>query len=820
MTEPSNTLSVDRDWAASLVGLRMLVESRWWDGYDDGELNPGRIAAVDFNDANGRFFMLEIDSEPGAHYPMRYDAVLHYADETHKQYYTFQLPTGLLPDPQDEEVTLAQLARSRSTRPSADRIEPTALHNTDTDDYSFQNNSGFDSSDEESTDDDAEETNPPQTSKTYTRTNHKSWKKIGSLVIARTIEPIPFTGDNPLFTPNITEEELNNLKDASGDIRFENLFEWLLPRFGNSTYFEFVASRMRNYMLHIVRNKSYKPKYFNPLIGKKITADHVTRFYGVHIARMIKGFPTIEETWDTRDSLNHVSSAAESMPKDAFIDIYRCMHFSDDWEPNENGEDEYWEDIFESSGDERFEPTPDVEKHRRKYEHIEDGFNRRWKEVVNFGRWITADESRVAGWYNSGITIGPEPKPIRTGATIHSIAVTHGALRSFKLHVRVYGGKTDEGLNYTHENTATTQKWVNLYNMMLDSFKQKGMCCTLDSAYSGDTLFQIAREEWGVNLVGTCQSDRTGAGPASADDKKKMKAGTYECNLYQHDTLPLSYTMWADNSVVKTLSNFHTPEILEAGSGVNRRRRVDGMREFDSTAVRCPLQQKDYSETFHLIDKGNGKESKYDLGGQTKGHNWAPKLVMRFFNMCMGNAHTMYSALVKEHTPSRVLLKMKECVNMLAHHFMQTGPPIRKRKAQHPIPSRDLTNILDFGCGRKHRSDAKGEIADVTPRGNVGAAAPEQRLRELHAKQSKHPWRMHQSVPHEKQGRCCWKKCAGLDNVGTLRKRPSGTYMYCEECTAESGSIVYLCNAYVKGKPQNCHFMHHVKYHAKKYAGI
>eukprot|EP00956_Cyclotella_meneghiniana_P004248 scaffold5201_cov42-Cyclotella_meneghiniana.AAC.2 len=264
--------------------------------------------------------------------------------------------------------------------------------------------------------------------------------------------------------------------------------------------------------------------------------------------------------------------------------------------------------------------------------------------------------------------------------------------------------------------------------------------------------------------------------------------------------------MWADNAIVKTLSNFHTPEILEAGLGVNRRRRVDGMREFDLTAVQCPIQQKDYSETSHLIEKGNGKESKYDLGRQTKGHNWAPKLVMRFFNMCMGNAHTMYSALVKKHTPSRVLLKMKECVNMLAHHFMQTGPPIRKRKAQHPIPSRDLTNILDFGCGRKHRSDAKGEIADVTPRGNVGAAAPEQRLQELHAKQHKHPWR------HPwRQGRCCWKKCPGLDNVGTSRKRPSGSYMYCEEC-----------NAYVKGKPQNCHFMHqvNVKYHAEKYAGI
>ena len=71
MTDPSNTISVDREWAESLVGLRMLVESRWWDGYDDGGLNPGTISAVDFDDSAGRFFLLELDDEPGAHYPMR-----------------------------------------------------------------------------------------------------------------------------------------------------------------------------------------------------------------------------------------------------------------------------------------------------------------------------------------------------------------------------------------------------------------------------------------------------------------------------------------------------------------------------------------------------------------------------------------------------------------------------------------------------------------------------------------------------------------------------------------------------------------------------
>jgi hypothetical protein len=39
-------------------------------------------------------------------------------------------------------------------------------------------------------------------------------------------------------------------------------------------------------------------------------------------------------------------------------------------------------------------------------------------------------------------------------------------------------------------------------------------------------------------------------------------------------------------------------------------------RENDRTDVSCLTQQKDYSQTFHLIDKGNGKESKYDMSGK------------------------------------------------------------------------------------------------------------------------------------------------------------------------------------------------------------
>ena len=68
------------------------------------------------------------------------------------------------------------------------------------------------------------------------------------------------------------------------------------------------------------------------------------------------------------------------------------------------------------------------------------------------------------------------------------------------------------------------------------------MSCTMDSAYMGDIMAQIGRKVWGINFVGTSQTNRTGA-PAQ-DKKKSMKVGTYESVMYQHKTEPLVYAMW------------------------------------------------------------------------------------------------------------------------------------------------------------------------------------------------------------------------------------------------------------------------------------
>ncbi len=118
----------------------------------------------------------------------------------------------------------------------------------------------------------------------------------------------------------------------------------------------------------------------------------------------------------------------ESMPKNAFKDIYLCLHFNNDWD---NGEE--WEDNMYAN---RKTCSPDsLAHHRRKFAMLEDGFNTRWMECVKFGQWLTLNKSCVAGWYHSPITQGPDPKPIWTGATIHSLAITHGDLALYKVHV-------------------------------------------------------------------------------------------------------------------------------------------------------------------------------------------------------------------------------------------------------------------------------------------------------------------------------------------------------------------------------------------------
>jgi hypothetical protein len=86
---------------------------------------------------------------------------------------------------------------------------------------------------------------------------------------------------------NITDEELKSLRDSSGEIRFEKVFEWCYPRYGDNdeqSLFEFQAARMQNYMTKRVAD-GWTLKYYH--YDKVITVDHVARFYGACLAKCL-----------------------------------------------------------------------------------------------------------------------------------------------------------------------------------------------------------------------------------------------------------------------------------------------------------------------------------------------------------------------------------------------------------------------------------------------------------------------------------------------------------------------------------------------------
>jgi hypothetical protein len=184
----------------------------------------GTIRSVDFNDTAERYFQFECDGDavPGRLYPMRYDAVLHYADEEDERYSQFRLLSSPPANPDGEEVRIHQcrtLPRQRRNPESSDQrcMLPRQRRNPESSDENTNTTKSNDESESEP------EEGEDQNYTTYTRTDPADWKEIKGRAKGRTVEPIPWTGGDEEFSVNITDEELELLKDESGDIRFHKV---------------------------------------------------------------------------------------------------------------------------------------------------------------------------------------------------------------------------------------------------------------------------------------------------------------------------------------------------------------------------------------------------------------------------------------------------------------------------------------------------------------------------------------------------------------------------------------------------------------------
>jgi hypothetical protein len=312
----SNEPVISIEWAESLIGLSMKVPQNWWVGCSGHKLHDGRIDSFDISEQKWNLLLDARDED--LPYLMAYDAVYEYADETSSTFHEYQL-TYQAVRLGDEEIETAEGTR-------------------------------------------------------YTKTTSDEWEQVSTEEDGngRTIDPIECTVDEE-FSVNITDEEVKTLMDDSGEIRYEKVFRWCLPRYGDDdnekSLFEFQAARMRNYMKKRVLEENYKPRYYTG--DKEITGDHVARFYGACLGRMLTGGRSIEQIFSTREILDAVPSIQASMTKGALQDLTTCLHYSDDWDPKDD--DRPWDDIYK---DAKVVAEEGTASHRLKHGRLEDGYNK------------------------------------------------------------------------------------------------------------------------------------------------------------------------------------------------------------------------------------------------------------------------------------------------------------------------------------------------------------------------------------------------------------------------------------------------------------
>ena len=78
-------------------------------------------------------------------------------------------------------------------------------------------------------------------------------------------------------------------------------------------------------------------------------------------------------------------------------------------------------------------------------------------------------------------------------------------------------------------------------------------------------MTQIACNIQRINMVGTIQSNQTGALMGQYLKDNLMKTKSYKYKMWQHNKKPLVASLMTMVGLIKTLSNYHEPIIIANG---------------------------------------------------------------------------------------------------------------------------------------------------------------------------------------------------------------------------------------------------------------
>ena len=113
---------------------------------------------------------------------MRYDAVFTFADAKQHHCIDFRLPMHAVSNPEGKEIRVGRASSTSTEKETSSETEEEEEFNI------------------------------------YTRTDAKDWTCLKDGATGRRVKPVRYTGEDEMFSVDITPEEFEKLKDTNGDI--------------------------------------------------------------------------------------------------------------------------------------------------------------------------------------------------------------------------------------------------------------------------------------------------------------------------------------------------------------------------------------------------------------------------------------------------------------------------------------------------------------------------------------------------------------------------------------------------------------------------
>lgn len=373
--------------------------------------------------------------------------------------------------------------------------------------------------------------------------------------------------------------------------------------------------------------------------------NEIMRFFSIILVMGFNSLPSVNSYW-SKDPMFKNEFIANTMPRDRFLLLHRCLHFCNN------------EDTFLDTSDRLY-----------KIKTALGILNKNFQTVLTPGRILVIDESMVPFRGRLKFRQYIPNKTHKYGVKLYKLCTVDG----YTIQIIVYTGKNEKVEGQQHSETMVIE--------LLKSVEAKvGHYLFADNFYSSLPLAKKLFDEK-IVYCGTLRANRKGI-PKSF--QKKMKKG----ETYGQQNECVKVLKWIDKRPVLMLTTdpTHTSAVQETGK--------KSRKGEDIAKPKCVI---DYNKAKKGVDYSDQMSSYHSV--LRRGIKWYRKVMNEFlFGTCVVNAWIIYNKI------SNKKMSITNFRKTLAEQLSEsptTVPETSSRKRVH-------TFVKPTGPGRKKRKICKG----------------------------------------------------------------------------------------------------------------